>query len=106
MEENNSKYQTFVVNSAQYLTLTTTKFDKRKKWQKADPKEIRSIIHGSVIEIFASPGQKLKVGEVLLTLDAMKMYTKVQMPFSGIIKSINVAVGDRIPKNTILITLE
>jgi len=106
MEENNSKYQTFVVNSAQYLTLTTTKFDKRKKWQKADPKEIRSIIPGSVIEIFASPGQKLKVGEVLLTLDAMKMYTKVQMPFSGIIKSINVAVGDRIPKNTILITLE
>ena len=106
MEDNNSKYQVFVVNSAKYLTLTTTKFDRRKKWQKADPKEIRSIIPGSVIEIFASPGQKLKEGEVLLTLDAMKMYTKVQMPFDGVIKSINVAVGDRIPKNTVLITIE
>jgi len=106
MEENNSKYQVFVVNSAKYLTLTTTKFDKRKKWQKSDPKEIRSIIPGSVIEIFASPGQNYKAGEVILTLDAMKMYTKVQMPFDGVIKSINVAKGDKIPKNTIMITIE
>ena len=106
MEENNSKYQDFVVNSAKYLTLTTTKFDKRKKWQKADPKEIRSIIPGSVIEILAIPGQKIKEGEVILVLDAMKMYTKVEMPFDGVIKSINVAKGDRIPKNTVLITLE
>ncbi|MCX6236931.1 MAG: acetyl-CoA carboxylase biotin carboxyl carrier protein subunit [Bacteroidia bacterium] len=106
MEENNSKYQVFVVNSVRYLTLTTTKFDKRKKWQKADPKEIRSIIPGSVIEIFVSPGQELKEGEVLLTLDAMKMYTKVEMPFDGVIKSINVIKGDRIPKDTVMITIE
>ena len=106
MEENNSKYQDFVVNSAKYLTLTTTKFDKRKKWQKADPKEIRSIIPGSVIEILAVPGQKIKEGEVILILDAMKMYTKVEMPFDGVIKSINVEKGNRIPKNTVLITIE
>ena len=106
MEENDSKYQVFVVNSAKYMTLTTTKYDKRKKWQKADPKEVRSIIPGSVIEIFASPGQKFNAGDVILTLEAMKMYTKVQMPFDGIIKSINVAKGDRIPKDTVMITLE
>jgi len=106
MEENNSKYQVFVVNSARYLTLTTTKFDKRKKWQKSDPREVRSIIPGSVIEIFASPGQKIKEGEVILTLEAMKMYTKVEMPFDGVIKSIEVAKGDRIPKDTVMITIE
>jgi len=106
MEENNSKYQVFVVNSAKYLTLTTTKFDRRVKWQKSDPKEVRSIIPGSVIEIFARPGQKIKEGEVILTLEAMKMYTKVEMPFDGVIKNILVAKGDRIPKNTIMITLE
>jgi biotin carboxyl carrier protein len=106
MEENNPNYQAFFVNSAKYMTLTTTKFDKRKKWQKADPKEIRSIIPGSVIEIFASPGQKLKEGEVILTLDTMKMYTKVEMPFDGVIKSVNVTKGDRIPKNTVMVTIE
>ena len=106
MEENDSKYQEFAVNSAKYLTLTTTKFDKRKKWQKADPKEVRSVIPGSVIEIFATPGQKFNEGDVILTLEAMKMYTKVQMPFAGTIKSINVAKGDKIPKDTLMITLE
>jgi biotin carboxyl carrier protein len=106
MEDNNSKYQVFVVNSARYLTLTTTKFDRRKKWQKSDPKEIRSIIPGSVIDIFATPGQQIKKGEVILTLDAMKMYTKVEMPFDGVIKSVNVAIGDRIPKNEVMITIE
>ena len=106
MEDNSSKYQIFVVNSAKYLTLTTTKFDRRKKYEPTDPKQIRSIIPGSIIEIFVTPGQKLKAGEVLLTLDAMKMYTRIEMPFDGVIKSIDVAAGDKIPKNTVMITLE
>ena len=106
MEENNPDYQVFVVNSAKYVTLTTTKFDRRKKWQKSDPKEVRSIIPGSVIEIFIVPGQQVKTGEVLLTLEAMKMYTRVEMPFDGVIKSINVAKGDRIPKDTVMINIE
>jgi len=106
MEDNNAKYQVFVVNSARYLTLPTTKYDKRKKWIKSDPKEVRSIIPGSVIEILAKPGQAMKTGEVMLILDAMKMYTKVEMPFDGVIKSINVAKGDKIPKNTVMINLE
>ena len=106
MEDNSSKYQVFVVNSAKYLTLTTTKYDRRKKYQATDPKEIRSIIPGSIIEIFVTPGQKLKAGDVLLTLDAMKMYTRIEMTFDGIIKSVDVAKGDRIPKNTVMITIE
>ena len=104
--EDNSKYQVFVVNSARYLTLTTTKFEKRKKWQRSDPNEIRSVIPGSVIDIFASAGQKLKAGEVILTLEAMKMYTRVEMPFDGVIKSINVEKGDRIPKDTVMVNIE
>ncbi len=106
MEDNSSKYQVFVVNSAKYMTLTTTKFDRRKKWEKSDPKEIRSIIPGSVIEIFVVPGQLVKGGQVILTLDAMKMYTKVEMPFDGVIKSINVTKGDKIPKNCVMINIE
>ena len=106
MEDNRSNYQVFVVNSARYLTLTTTKYDRRKKYIPNDPKEIRSIIPGSVIDIFVTPGQKIKAGEVLMTLDAMKMYTKIEMPFDGVIKSINIQKGDRIPKNTVMITIE
>ena len=105
-EENSSNYQVFVVNSAKYLTLTTKKFDKRKKWQRLDPKEIRSFIPGSIIEVSAKPGQHLKAGDVILVLDAMKMYTRVTMPHDGVIKTIEVKKGDRIPKNTLMATIE
>lgn len=105
MKENDPKYQVFVVNSAKYLTLTTKKFDTRKKWQKLDPNEIKSFIPGSVIEVFVTPGQHLKAGEVILTLEAMKMYTRVTMPHDGVIKTIEVAKGDKIPKNTLMATI-
>ena len=106
MEDNNPDYKVFTVNSAKYLTLLTKKYEKRKIWQKLDPKEVRSFIPGSVIEVFVKPGQKLKAGAVILTLDAMKMYTKVEMPYDGVIKEINVHKGDRIPKDTLMATIE
>ena len=105
-EEKSSNYQVFVVNSAKYLTLTTKKFDNRKKWQRLDPNEIRSFIPGSIIDVLVKPGQSLKAGEVILVLDAMKMYTRVTMPHDGVIKTIEVAKGDRIPKNTLMATIE
>jgi len=106
MENINPDYQIFTVTSAKYLTLLTKKYQKRKVWQKSDPKEIRSIIPGSIIEIFAKPGQTMKAGQVILTLEAMKMYTKVEMPVDGVIKDINVKQGDRIPKDTLMVTIE
>jgi biotin carboxyl carrier protein len=106
MEDNNPNYQVFSVNSAKYLTLLTKKYEKRKVWQRLDPKEVRSFIPGSIIEIYAKPGQMMKAGQVILTLEAMKMYTKVEMPIDGVIKEINVKQGDRIPKNMLMVTIE
>jgi biotin carboxyl carrier protein len=106
MEDNNHNYQAFTVNSAKYLTLLTKKFEKRKVWKRLDPKEVRSFIPGSIIEIYAKEGQKMKAGQVILTLEAMKMYTKVEMPIDGVIKEINVKVGDHVPKNMIMVTIK
>jgi biotin carboxyl carrier protein len=106
MENKNPEYQIFTVNSARYFTLFTKKFQNRKEWQRADPKEIRSFIPGSIIDIYAKPGQKMKEGEVVLILEAMKMYNKVEMPFDGIIKEINVQKGERIPKNIVMVTIK
>ena len=106
MEDNNPKYHSFIVNSARYLTLFTKKFESRKKWQSSNIKEIRSFIPVSIIDIFAKSGQKVKAGEIVLILEAMKMYNKVEMPIDGIIKEIHVKKGDRIPKNMVMVTIE
>ena len=106
MEDNNPDYHVFTVNSAKYLTLLTKKFENRKVWQKLDPKEVRSFIPGSIIDIYAEPGQMMKAGQAILILEAMKMYTRVEMPIDGVIKEINVKKGDRVPKNMIMVTIE
>ena len=106
MQNNTPDYQEFQVNSAKYLTLLTKKFVNRKVWQKSDPKEIRSFIPGSIIEVNIECGQRIKAGEVILTLDAMKMYSKVEMPFDGVIKEVHVSKGNRIPKNALMVTIE
>jgi len=106
MAENENEYRPFLVDQVPYLTLTTKKFENRKKWQPSNPKEICSIIPGSVIDVFVKPGQQVKSGEVLLILDSMKMHTNIEMPFDGVIKDVNLAKGDRIPKNAIMLTIK
>ena len=66
MEENKPKYEVFVVNTAQYYTLHTKKYGMRKKWQPADPNEIRSFIPGTILEVFVTPGQEVAAGENLI----------------------------------------
>ena len=106
MEEKNHQYQVFVVNSAKYQTLLTKKFERRKKWQPADPNEIRSFIPGTIIDVFVQPGQSVKEGEALLLLNAMKMHTKIEMPVDGVIKEVHVKKGDRVPKDAIMVVIE
>jgi biotin carboxyl carrier protein len=48
----------------------------------------------------------VKEGAPLLILEAMKMLNRIEMPFTARIKKINVAVGERIPKETLMIELE
>jgi biotin carboxyl carrier protein len=41
-----------------------------------------------------------------LILEAMKMQNRIEMPFTARIKKINVEVGVRIPRETLMIELE
>lgn len=100
------KYQTFVVNSAKYKTLLTKKFSARKPWVRPNPKEIFSFIPGTIIEILIKPGQKVKKGETMLILEAMKMRNKVAMPFDGTIKAVHIEAGQKIAKDILMIEIE
>ncbi|CUH93985.1 hypothetical protein P22_0047 [Propionispora sp. 2/2-37] len=48
---------------------------------------------GKVVKIVAQAGQKVKKGDVVLILEAMKMQNEISAPADGTIKSINVAAG-------------
>lgn len=104
MEENNDlKFETFSIHTAKYQTLLTKKFINRKTWQPADIKMVYSAIPGTVKQIFIKTGKKVEAGEIMLELEAMKMYNKILAPVSGTIKAINIKVGERIPKDFLMV---
>lgn len=86
----------------QYKTRYTRKFVERKKWEAPNPNEVRSIIPGSVTEICVKEGTKVKKGTCLMIYEAMKMKNRIVAPFDATVKSIEVKVGDKLPKGVIL----
>ena len=105
-EQNKDELVDFRVHSLQYKTKLTRKFRERKKYQVPDPKEVRSVIPGTVLDVKVKNGQKVKEGEVLLELEAMKMVNEIHMPFDGKIKQMNVEKGQKISKNFVMVELE
>ena len=89
------------INNSLYQTRISNKFKNRISYQPADPKMILSFIPGTVLEIFVSPGQSVKKGDLLLILDAMKMQNRLKCPVDGKIKSIVARKGDRVSKGAI-----
>ena len=90
----------------QYKTLYTRKFLERKPWTAPNPNEVRSIIPGSVTEINVKAGAKVKKGSKLMVYEAMKMKNIISAPFDAIVKSVEVKVGDKLPKGAVLVYLE
>ena len=106
METEKPEYVDFAVTARKYKTLLTKKYQSRIPWINPSPYDIQSIIPGTIIEVFVKEGDVVKEGAPLLTLEAMKMINHIDMPFTARIKKINVEVGVRIPKDTLLIELE
>ena len=94
------------INYSFYKTRISKKFKNRITYEPADPDLILSFIPGTVVEIFATVGQNVKKGDLMLILDAMKMKNRLKSPADGIIKSIAVKAGERVSKGALLIVLE
>ena len=90
----------------QYKTLYTRKFLERRPWTAPNPNEVRSVIPGSVTEINVKAGAKVKKGSKLMVYEAMKMKNIISAPFDAIVKSVEVKVGDKLPKGAVLVYLE
>jgi biotin carboxyl carrier protein len=99
------KLQVIIVHSAKYQTTYTKKYENRKVWVEPNMNHINSYIPGTIVEILVKEGQDVKAGQSILILDAMKMLNNIKMPFSGKILKVNVEVGQKIPKNFLMIEI-
>lgn len=106
MTEEKQEYVDFAITARKYKTLLTRKYLNRKPWTNPSMNDVQSIIPGTILEIFVKEGDVVKEGDPLLILEAMKMQNRIEMPFTARIKKINVEVGVRVPKDSLMIELE
>ncbi|AHW60144.1 Biotin-requiring enzyme [Draconibacterium orientale] len=95
-----------VIQGAVYKTTYTQRFENRVKYITPDPNELYSFIPGTIIDLFVKTKQKVKEGETLLLLEAMKMENQVRMPFDGEIVKIHVKKGEVIPNRHLMIEIK
>lgn len=73
--------------------------------QAAGPGDEVSPLAGVVVSIEVTPGQAVKEGDKVMTLEAMKMKTAVISHHSGQVKNIAVKVGDAVEAGQVLLTI-
>jgi len=71
----------------------------------SDPLEVRAIIPGTIVEIKVKKSQRISNGQVLLVLEAMKMYNEIEAKTDGKIEEISVSIGDRVEKGQLMLRI-
>ncbi len=99
-------FKHLVVQGAVYKTTYTKKFENRIMWETPNTNLLYSFIPGTIIDIFVKPKDKLKEGDVILLLEAMKMQNQVRMPFDGEIVKIHVKKDEVIPKRHLMLEIK
>jgi len=59
-----------------------------------------------VIEIFVKPGDSVKPEDALVTLESDKATMDVPAPSAGVVKELQVKVGDKVSEGSVILTLE
>ncbi len=68
--------------------------------------EIRSPMHGVVVEISVSVGERVALDQVVAVIEAMKMMNEVRAHRAGTVKAAHTAAGATVESNAPLLTIE
>ena len=86
-------------------TVAATKTS-RPKADGSNPGHVGAPMPGAVASVVATVGAKVKPGDALLTIEAMKMETGISAEREATVKAVHVAPGDQIDAKDLLVELE
>ncbi len=78
---------------------------KRPKAEEGNPCHVAAPMPGMVASVAVSQGQRVKAGDLLLTIEAMKMETAIYAERSGEIKSLEASVGTQVDAKDLLVEI-
>ena len=66
--------------------------------------QVKAPMPGLVLSVLIKEGDKVKKGDNLLVLEAMKMENMIKSPTDGIVKKVEIKQSDKVEKNQLLIS--
>ena len=74
----------------------------RRKAEEGNANHVAAPMPGSVSSIAVKPGQEVKTGDILLSIEAMKMETTISAPRDGVVKEVLVGPGTPVDAKDLL----
>lgn len=94
--------KTLIIDNVKYKTKLTSKYLSRKPYEPIDPKIVTAIIPGTIRKVSIKDGKKVKRGDILLELEAMKMINNIRADMDGVIYKVLVKTGELVSRKQIL----
>lgn len=73
--------------------------------QKRQPIEVRTHLPGNIYEVLCAEGDRVKKGETVVILEAMKMESPIYATEDGVVQSIAVSKGQTVKAGQVLIVI-
>jgi len=69
-------------------------------------RRVDAPLAGTILSVRCKPGDRVRAGDVLLTLEALKLENEIASPYSGVVRSVNVSPGESVEAGALLATVE
>lgn len=66
---------------------------------------VTSPMPGNILDVKVSQGDSVKMGQILIMLEAMKMENEITSPCDGIVSSVLVKKGDTVDAGAVMVTI-
>ncbi len=79
--------------------------EERPKAEAGNPAHIGAPMPGMIASVAVASGQKIKKGDPLLSIEAMKMETQIRADLDATVKQVNVRRGETVDAHDLLVTM-
>ncbi len=97
---------TLIIEGVEYVTRLSEKYKNRPIYKKPNEKNVITHIPGQIINICVKENAKVKKGDNLFILEAMKMQNHIVSPCDGTVKKIHVKKNQAVCRKALIIELE
>lgn len=69
-------------------------------------KQITAPMPGKIVRVLVTEGEEVSQGQTAVIISAMKMESEYKIALDGVVKKVNVAAGDTVESNQVLIEID